>query len=491
VLADDAPAFAGAGDWTTVQYVSFSNTVQLTGVPAGWTVLSAARMQGTLPSGISAKPDKANGAIVFSGIPTVGGKEFFSQWRIVLRDEKNRTNYSFPVEVRINVLSLGGTAENKYEDALNQGFRSARSWTSLPVTNMTGRLVGLLNMTVAKNGRTSARYTKAGGVNVSFSAAGLSSVDQTTGDAVVEAERTVRGVDYSFAAMLCASGLVHVEITDPEVEGGTVVTTLPEGSEPWSRTYTAKKWSGNYTVALAHDAAGAWDPQTLCTGSAALQVKFKTASQYQTGRAQYAGVLPNGKTVSGTATFVPAADGAVEATMPVFFTSSSDTFGTLLNVSTNAGSCVYGTEGTTSYWSHVETNYDALSYENEYFAYGSRFVAETRTGMYGFTVDGEDSGATVKASGTRMAVSDRGDRFSLAFSFNGSSGLATGSFKLPRSETDDRLTSISWRGVVMPGWEPFMTGAYWRNVTVETVNSKTGKPVRRTVRAGGSVGLAE
>lgn len=489
VLADNAPWFnAINADWELAQYVSFSNSVALVQKPEKWTVLSADRLKGTLPAGVSAKVDKVNGAIVFSGIPTRGAEEHNSLWRIVFRDEQGRTNYSLPIEVNISVLSLGGTSEDGYNDALNPGFKDARSWTSLPVTNNAGRLVGLLNMTVAKNGRTSARYTKTGGVNVSFSAKGLSSVDLESGDATICVTHSVRGVDYALNVILGADGSMHVDLIEGEKHA---YASLPEGSEPWSRKHSAEKWGGNYAVALVHDDLIQWHSNTLCFGSAALQVRFASASQHQTGRAQYAGVLPNGKTVSGTATFVPCEDVEINEvlTLPVFYTSSTDTLGAQLSVSNGVSAIVTQSEEISSYWHHEEKNFSCLTYENDYCASGSRFDADNTDRTYRFYVNNVDSGALVRTSGKKMTVANKGGDFALAFNLNGSSGQASGTFKYVRSETDLRKMTVNWRGVVTPGWEPIMAGAYWRNITTNVINDVTGKTTKRTVREGGSVSL--
>lgn len=488
-VAADAPEFAtNAVAVSGVQYASIdTNAVALVSVPAGWSIRSLARIAGALPKGVAVSVNRETGALEVKGVPTAGAATSATYW-VQLASSDGRTVYSLPVEVSFDVKALAD---------VNGGFEAARSWTGLPLLAASGdggasRLSGLLDLTVAKTGRTSARYRRPGGRTVAFSSAGLTAVDAESGEATVEIAKTAGGLEHSLSVALGADGALEAKVVDPEY--GVLTASVAAGAKAWGRDWTAAAWGGAYTAAFA--LAGDADERTLCTGAATLRVKFDTAGAWRTGRAVFAGTLPNGESVSGSATFVPvaedaAADGAA-ADLPVFAANSAETFGALLSVATNG--TLSASEGTTARWAHNEAEIESLSYANDYGtaggAYAARDWSEAWTEEYGtnvlaFAVDGADSGARISASGAALRVADKGG-VSFDVSLNRTSGVAAGSFRSEDPGTG-RLSTAAWRGVALPGAEGgFIEGAYWRSASKE-YEGAGGAVRRRSVRVGGAV----
>ena len=154
--------------WSGVQYVSFRQSVKVNIDESNVKSISAAKIKGSMPSGLKVSYDSAEKSLVVSGTPTSPGNAVATYWlKLAMKD--GGTVYSLPVDVTIDIQALA---------EVNPGFDSARKWSALPVidTNMC-RLVGLFDLSVAKNGRTSARYRRVGGKTVAFSSSGLYDIE--------------------------------------------------------------------------------------------------------------------------------------------------------------------------------------------------------------------------------------------------------------------------------------------------------------------------
>ena len=444
--------------------------IKFTGTLPDGATLSPMRISGSLPSGISTPTVDAAMNLVFSGVSSRPGT-YVSTWWLAVRNAKRQIiGYSHPVKVTIVVKALVEKDEKgQVTGGVNPMFATARSWTSLPlIGSMSGRLEGLLDLTVATTGKATARFRKAAGKTVSFSMRGLTSVDLESG--LANAEATASG--YQLKVRLYKSGCVAADLYGPGLSGYLHCETK-DYSVAWSAANTAEAWKGNYTIAFAP--GGEWDAKTLCFGSPVLQLKFTSKSQWNTGKVTYAGYLPNGKSVSGSAQIVETPRGAGTVSLPVFATSATDTLSAMLDITNETAVCVGPAKveivenfevtqsGTvTSFWDHVESNVSALSYGNPYVPFGSRFADE------GW-----------KAADFKQAVEG-----ATSAQYNKTSGLVSGSL---RRTAGGKTVTETWKAVVTPGWEVLLGGASWRNVSTNAVNDKTGKPVRRTVQVGEAV----
>ena len=490
VFASDAPEFAtNAVTWSGIQYtVTETNLVSLFGVDANMTVKSLYKCHGSVPAGL--KVDLVDGKLLVTGTPTTSTSSTATFWVVLTRD--GGTLYSMPLTVTFESVALAD---------VNPVFNSACSWTGLPLLADVGgsavatqRLVGLLDLTVAKNGKTSARYRKVGGKTVSLAASGLAGVD--TGGAVkLGALKKVKAAgvttEYALSATLGADGSLEASVTESELDGDDVVvsqqvaaTLVQAESSPWSKDNSAERFGGDYAVAFPLADPDNIHSNTLCTGATSMRLKFSSASAWRRGIVTFAGWLPNGKSVSGSACLVPTVADAASASLPLFASSSSDTFSAMVDI----GGAAAATEGVTPYWRHDESKREDLSYENDCRVVGSayasenwatRWVADYGVNALTFAVSGDgksfvDSGARLKPNGSSVAVSAKGD-IALGFTLNRTSGIAAGTFKADTGT--GRPSTLNWRGVVLPGKTPFLDGAYWYNWS-------SGK---RTVRRGGAV----
>lgn len=441
VLASDAPLFDQSEvTWSGIQYTTTDTNLTAIAVPAGMTVKSLVKIAGSVPAGL--KVAIVDNEIVVTGTPTAGTvSATATYWVSLVRDAGGGHVYSMPVTV---------TFENKALAEVNPGFTSSRSWTGLPVTN-DRRLAGLLDLSVAKNGRTSARYRMVGGKTVAFSAKGLAGVDPD-GTVRLKAEKNYCcGAKYVFDATLCADGSLDATIRlaggcNEEILG---VVNISAGAEPWSAGNTAARFGGDYVAAFVLGATT--NENTLCFGSPTMRLRFSSESAWRRGAVTFAGTLPNGKAVSGTAYLVPTTEEAVSASIPVFASTSSDTLSAMLDVD---GEGVVATQDVVPFWSHDEGGIESLSYENDYDVVGALW-----------------SWADWNWSGEKVNV-------------NRTSGIVSGTMRLKLDENSDRLTTVTWRGVAIPGDEPLILGAYWCNASMKYDGNR-----KRTVRAGDSVKL--
>ena len=444
VLPYDAPAFeADAATWSGVQYTTTETNVVALAVPDGMTVKSLKLVSGSVPAGL--KVAFVDGQLVVKGTPTAGTVSTTATYWVQLVRAEGGTVYSMPVTV---------TFENKALADVNDSFASAKTWMGLPMTNETRRLKGLLDLTVAKNGKTSVRYRMAAGKTIAFSAPGLAGID-LDGTARLAAEKNYCcGSKYVFSATLGANGSLDATVTlDDGCAGATVVgaVSLDSDAMAWSAVNTAERYGGDYVAAFPLGATT--NENTLCYGSPTMRLKFGTQSAWNRGAVTFAGTLPNGKAISGTAYLVPTTEDAVAASLPVFTSSSSDTFSAMLELD---GGSPTAAPGVVPFWSHNEAGIDSLSYENDYDVVGALW-----------------SWAGWNWIGEKVNV-------------NRTSGIAGGTMRIDLHGGTGPLTTVTWRGVALPGDKPRILGAYWSNALMPSGDSR-----RRTVRVGYAVELSD
>ncbi len=454
--------------WTGVQYTKFEDSVELAG---DGDLVSHKLIFGAVPAGLKATLDKAGRRLVVAGTPTVAtptnGVTLVYQAQATVG---GKTVWTLPVTLHITIKALADVNANFAGD----GAKAKTVWTGLVLLDKTAvdagepaRLRGLLDLTVSPKGRTSAKWRTVEGKTVSFSAAGFAGIDEASGDVGLAATRVVAGVTNTLTATLFAAGKIKMEATiasnDVEVAFGTVEAD----AAAWSKDHPATDYVGTYVAAFPVDTnwvetvAGGTSP--LCSGAATLTFRL-AAGAARTGRTTFAGVLPNGRTFSGSAML------AGNAALPVLAASATDAFAAELDIAKEGE--VVATDRTEPFWAHRERNFASLSYDPALISVGARWTAPDKGKVAELPLD-------VQAPGADGVVRLR---------LNRTSGVVQGAVRVRNAETD-RLETHTARGVLIPwGEEDFaLFGARWWNEVLD-VERDDGTTVRKTVRVGKPLG---
>lgn len=478
VLPETSPKWDGEAvhgnvvDWTGVQYKKFEHFVELAG--DGDLVSHTPKLiSGTVPAGLKATLDKTNRRLIVAGTPTVAtptnGVTLVYQAQATVG---GKTVWTFPVTLHITIKALADVNANFAGD----GAKAKRVWTGLALLDAAdvdakepARLRGLLDLTVSPNGRTSAKWRTVEGKTVSFSAAGFAEIDEASGDVTLGATRVVAGVTNTLTATLFAAGKIKMEATIASNGVEVAFGTVEADAAAWSKDHPATDYVGTYVAAFPVDTnwvetvAGGTSP--LCSGAATLTFRL-AAGAARTGRTTFVGVLPNGRTFSGSATL------AGNAALPVLAASATDALASVLDIA--KGGEVAAAKGTEPFWAHRERNFASLSYDPALICVGARWTAPDKDAELSLDVQTPGEDGEVVAS-TRLRL-------------NRTSGVVQGAVRVRNAETD-RLETHTARGVLIPwGEEDFaLFGACWWN-EVRDVERDDGTTVRKTVRVGDSLG---
>lgn len=475
VLPETSPKWDGEAvhgnvvDWTGVQYKKFEHFVELAG--DGDLVSHTPKLiSGAVPAGLKATLDKTNRRLIVAGTPTVAvtnGVTLVYQARAKVEGVEVST---FPVTLHITIKALADVNANFAGD----GAKAKRVWTGLALLDAAdvdakepARLRGLLDLTVSPNGRTSAKWRTVEGKTVSFSAAGFAEIDEASGDVRLGATRVVAGVTNTLTATLFAAGKMEATIASNDVE--VAIGSVADDAAAWSKDHPATDYVGTYVAAFPVDTnwvetvAGGTSP--LCSGAATLTFRL-AAGAARTGRTTFAGVLPNGRTFSGSVTL------AGNAALPVLAASATDAFASVLDIA--KGGEVAAAEGTEPFWTHRERNFASLSCAPALICVGARWTAPDKDAELPLDVQAPGEDGEVVAS-TRLRL-------------NRTSGVVQGALRVRNAETG-RLETRTARGVLVPrGEEGFaLFGACWWNEVLDAERDD-GTTVRKTVRVGDSLG---
>lgn len=467
VLPEESPSWdEAAADWTGVQYTAFDRSVTLAGEGE---LVSLQKISGAVPAGLKVSLDKADRRLVVAGTPTVATPTngvTLVYWAKATVGGK--TVWTLPVTLHITIRALADVNANFAGD----GAKSKTVWTGLALLDKTAvdagepaRLRGLLDLTVSPKGRTSAKWRTVEGKTVSFSAAGFAGIDEARGDVGLAATRVVAGVTNTLTATLFAAGKMEATIASNDVK--VAFGTVEADAAAWSKDHPATDYVGTYVAAFPVDTnwvetvAGGTSP--LCSGAATLTFRL-AAGAARTGRTTFAGVLPNGRTFSGSATL------AGNAALPVLAASATDAFAAELDIAKEGE--VVATDRTEPFWAHRERNFASLSYDPALISVGARWTAPDKGKVAELPLD-------VQAPGADGVVRLR---------LNRTSGVVQGAVRVRNAETD-RLETHTARGVLIPwGEEDFaLFGARWWNEVLD-VERDDGTTVRKTVRVGDSLG---
>lgn len=456
--------------WTGVQYTKFEDSVELAG-DGDLVSHKPERISGAVPAGLTVTLDKVTRQLVVSGIPTAptatNGVTLVCQAKT---EVGGKTVWTLPVTLHITIRALADVNANFAGD----GAKSKTVWTGLALLDKTAvdagepaRLRGLLDLTVSPKGRTSAKWRTVEGKTVSFSAAGFAGIDETSRDVGLAATRVVAGVTNTLTATLFAAGKMEATIASNGV--GVAFGTVEADAAAWSKDHPATDYVGTYVVAFPVDTnwvetvAGGTSP--LCSGAATLTFRL-AAGAARTGRTTFAGVLPNGRTFSGSATL------AGNAALPVLAASATDAFAAVLDIA--KGGEVAAAKGTEPFWAHRERNFASLSYDPALISVGARWTAPDKDAELPLDVQAPGEDGEVVAS-TRLRL-------------NRTSGVVQGAVRVRNAETG-RLETRTARGVLVPrGEEGFaLFGACWWNEVLDAERDD-GTTVRKTVRVGEPLG---
>ena len=529
VVSANAPSFASsAASFDCVRYVDMGVGDKVAVITKATGAVKITKVSGAVPAGV--KFAYAGGALTFTGVPTAAGVKT-ATFRVSQGTIDGET-----VAVTFNVedpakSSTGG-------DPLNPSVAKARTFSDIIVLNASeGIMLGKLSVSIPPTGRVSARYQSENGT-VSLAAKSWAKVD-SSGTLTAEAVGTpAKNAGYTLTVTALANGGVTYSFRDPKWPESDEIHMVG-GAASWSRTNPATRWSGYYTVSLPQ-ADSTLRAAAMAKGDGYMTLKMNTASAINSGKMTYAGILPSGKAISGTATLV-LEDG--EALLPIFLSSSTDLATGVFSILPDAASkhktirrsvypYCFGLYGDILMrWVNKEAAAAGATYESLLDVYGGYYSPDEAldlcceetfettdltffaipTGLVSPT-DGSaafwsttDTGVSVGAGNTiKLITAQNAQR--LTFSFNKATGIVSGSFNI--GYLGGGAARATYKAVVMPGWgsascvvcnpgseetksRPFISGAAWFSDKLQykdgnrtrSLNVKRGCPV--------SVGLEE
>lgn len=526
-VAADAPVFAEASAAVSaVRYVAFSEKFSLAAAPAG--KVTFVKAMGALPAGLKVSYDAEANAMVLSGTPTAKPGDY-----VVVYQVKDGSVAGLTTEVKISIVTDPVDAVN-YPGKANAALPKAVTLKNLPAyakaEDGTARMAGLIqSLTIPPKGNASAKFLCSEG-SFSLKASGWTAFDLETKQlsALLSSGKT----GYSLNLEVENDGSVSAVLTMP---GGAYGSCEAVGSTiGWSKTRQATDWQGAYSVALPVIATSVVEGREGIAprGSGYLTLSKMASSALNTGTVKWAGVLPNGTAISGSTVLL---EGETWAQLPVYISTKKDVCAIPMSILKNAHEVraenshavlpaevsVSGeTLAAVASWSHkgssdlAKVNYtadldicgaiyevaDKLSDCCEYPQPKLTIDTASLVSVLGGTpvdldpIDVVISGEAVTVDATQLTAIGGSAKFTRT------SGLMSGSFKLPYLAADGKTKTVSatWKGVVLPNWgdcceigaptRPFVNGTYYFTEAIKyEVTGSTGKVSTKTesvVRAG-------
>jgi hypothetical protein len=473
LVSDDAPVFTEeeVAISDLVSNVAFERTVEIDqNSLIGNGSVKVSKISGTQPAGVKVSLITGSAALKISGVPTKAGD--YQAFYRVSQIRNGKTVNGGVVKVSYSVAELA-----KGDAPVNPAVAKSFTLKNVPVFAATAkRMTGLLTLTVPASGRLSAKYLCSEG-SVSLSCSSWAECDE---NGTLKAELRSRNYAHSVVVSVASSGKVTAEVTDPQWPGDTITASVSSG-DIWGKNNTAAAWKGVYTVALIPTEVVKGAESIVAGGAAGFSVKLTSASALRNGTASYAGFLPNGTSVSGSAMIWKSEDGRT-AVLPIFHTSSTDVLTAAALISKNAAD-LYGSDeavdstvlrvvnaidGVDSFWNYRNRKTEIGDFEIKYSVYGSYYVPngdiesvlkstavmptmsfDVDTEMLGasdvYGEVGEAPHASVSASGKNISS----ESAEVKLTFDKSTGMVSGSFALPFAEKN---VNAKYRAVVLPGW---------------------------------------
>lgn len=467
---------------TAVQGVMFSRAYQLADPHGGR--LRVVKKTGALPSGLSGAMSADGTSFTVTGTPLVPG-DYAATYQVLADRNGAKDVAGATFDVRVEVVDLLTGVRERGIDAPE--FVQALSFEDVYLladadpneAGATGRLWGLLNVTLPVSGRASAKLVCERGT-FSYAASGWSGAAQgkltvdLTAVASPAAGRLTVTVDNSNQAE------VTLALGDQTVGPFRLV------GQDWTET-SAAPWVGAYSVQLPQHEA----QSTRATGDAYLALRLSTNA---VGRMLYAGSLPNGRSVSGRAVLAREGDDVLLPFFRQVTGAAGYVFSGLLRIEPDGAKIL---EGKTRCIAPEAEGYPRLVRQDIdgetslLDAYGSFYDGKIAERCQRVSLDSHDLlfGLNAGSLGVSDAFLGVGANFTtdaalavtginphnVRFSFDAESGVVSGSFDLPLA--DGRMPKASFKGIVMPGWpspngcsdcgagsvpsRPLMSGACW------------------------------
>lgn len=509
-VSKDGPEFDRASETLNLTKnvaVSHLAEVDTQTFPSGSQLLFT-KKSGTLPPGLTAKWN-GESALLISGTPTRAG-EWTAVYQVSSRNG-GKTETGLVTELTFKVVDPAAAGADG-SPAVNPAVATTRTLKDVMILD-DGVLKGLLQVTIPPTGRASAKYMTTG-KTISLSSQSWSAIDSGTGALSTTLAGVGRaGEGWALDLTANADGTTSMKLTGPEGLEGEATTD----GKPWSASNKATDYEGYYTVTLPTVVTlSAETPELVATGAGYLTIKIQGASNLKSGIAKWAGMLPNGTAISGTAVLT---DGEDSALMPVFKSSSKDTISGVTKVMRNALKLrnekkVYEVvtapiESPAMLWRHDEPKDSKASFEVGLGVHGCLYVSgedleiccseffDGQTDMWLF-VEGMEAFSSVKVAKSSLALDKTAGKngLSATLGFNASTGVASGTFKVDG-------TTMKWKGVVLvglggcsacsagegdPGY-PLVNGAFYCDLKLPYETTSGSKTVKRTttIKVGGGV----
>lgn len=482
-IADDAPGFAEVLPMSFYRTVDESYAVGVTGVREGDAV-SFLKISGTLPAGLKVSYDAANTNFVIAGTATAKPGIYESVYQVRVR----RGGTLIPgLAAAFKIVVADPAAEGPGgEPPLNPAVAKSRSFGDLMVIDeTTGRLTGLVQLTIPATGRLSAKYTCSAGT-VSFSSRSWGGVSGESGCLTAELAASKKG--YAMVVEAFADERVRVQVTDPDF--GDELFAETDGTI-WSKDSPATAWDGYYTVAVTPNRLISEDTVGVApTSYGYLTLKMNTAANVRKGSFTIAGMLPNGTKISGSSIL------SGSGCLPIFKKSSKDLFTAVAEIlpysvveANHRGVAL--ADGCEAYWEHTEKSTLKGSYAMSVKLYGGYFKTEDllscceeayKQSNLNFYVNGLAPVPVIVADKPNWINPSAENPGKLTFVYNRLTGVVTGSFL---------IDGMRWNygGIVVNGWGdcgcggegviylPLMSGSAYRTDSATRLTLSTGVEV--------------
>lgn len=332
------------------------------------------------------------------------------------------------------------------------------------------RVVGVLTLSVNRNGRITAKYLGARRT-VHF----LGKDFWTTFDANGILTTVLSRGDYRLEIQMPGAGELYAVMTDPDYANPLSVNLL---ESPWSAANRATAYEGYYTVVFSPEQAeGARAPR----GHTYMTVLLSPYA-VNSGRVTYAGKLADGSGFSGRSVLYPLPDGSAQ--MTVFVRTGKNIFSGLLSIEADAASAqeignasVFAACGCVRpHWrratGQAETSFDVpLSVAGVYYSsannlldYYALFAGEGPLHLMaaGEALVSEAYGTAAAVPFVALEVTESSMRIPFRAEnptranlfFNKRTGIFRGAFTIPFAAEGgaSRRVAARYAGVLLPGW---------------------------------------
>ena len=509
--------------------------------------LSVELFKGSLPKGIKAKVSGQK--LKLTGIPTAAGSYTAYFRACATRSKKLVKGLPLKVSFRVVDPATVKPTDKTYGKLSNTAVKTSRTLSSLMVLSggSPSRLAGTLNVTIPRSGKVSAKYACNGGT-VSFSSKSWDAKDLSDSDGTLTATLTPSKEGYALEVKAYSNGRVEAIVTDKAFKDQEL--TAKSLGKVWSSSASAKSWVGVYNGALAPSGTpyyrgngqyGAFTGEIVQPtneefaapvgyGYVSLKLTSKAAS---TGKATWAGKLPNGQAISGSAVLSKGANNWVGrsgyAYLPIFKKRSADRVAVVVEIKSGAASaanggnrCLLGCPDLSPVlplgtWTHKGDN--GTGYSMDIHLMGGLYDATKSlkdcckessmnptamqlqievpefAGYDRYAGRGEAQAIpvqTVSVGKNSISVTKSTNKFKL--SIDRATGILSGSLRLNYAVGGkNSYIDATWNGVLLTGWSaecdcsegeeiqmPFICGAF-------SFEDQVGKSSKDTVLSGGRI----